>query len=182
MMPALSLPLSLRMFRTRHFLAATPKSPRSPVSNVSFQYLYRDASNYKRHGEAVFTNTTRLPIAEVEKRIRSFLKDGEFFIARQVHIEECFFDVLEDQDDHPWHEFARVEITTKPCFDPDGIPERDVTGFLAELQKAHDAGWDEMNVRADVKRLMERQKEELNQALERGEDFLTGDGDERPQS
>ena len=55
------------------------------TSNVSFQYLYRDASNYKLHGEAVFTNATGLSLEEVEKRIRIYLKDGEFFIARQVH-------------------------------------------------------------------------------------------------
>jgi hypothetical protein len=141
------------------------------TSNVSFQYLYRDASNYKLHGEAVFTNNTGLSLDEVEKRIRSFLKDGEFFIARQVHIEERFFDALYE-DDHPWHEFARVAFTAKPCWDPDGIPERDVTGFLTELEKAHATGWDETNVRADMKRLLEKQKARLLQALGGGDGSL----------
>jgi hypothetical protein len=182
MMPALSLSRIYPIFLTRNSVAQNPMRPSTPVSNVSFQYLYRDASNYKLHGEAVFTNTTGLPIEEVEKRIRSCLKDGEFFIARQVYIEERFFDVLDAQDDHPWHEFSRVEVTAKPCWDPDGIPERDITEFLAELEKAHSKGWDEMNVRADVKRLMEKQKEKLREAFSQCEDPLTGDCDERSQS
>ena len=141
------------------------------TANISFQYLYRDASNYKLHGEAIFTNTTSLSLEETEKQIRTFLKDGEFFIARQVHIEERFFDALY-ADDHPWHEFARVVLTAEPCWDPEGIPERDITAFLAELEKAHAAGWDEMNVRDDMKRLMEKQKARLKQALEGGDGSL----------
>jgi len=135
------------------------------TANLSFQYLYRDASNYKLHGETIFTNQTGLSLEEIEKRIRACLRDGEFFIARQVHIEERFFDVLDEQDDHPWHEFAQVALTNEPIWDPDGIPERDITDFLAELEKAHVAGWDEMNVRDDIKRLLEKQKARLKQTL-----------------
>ena len=139
------------------------------TANLSFQYLYRDASNYKLHGEAVFTNHTSLSLEEIEKRIRACLRDGEFFIARQVHIEERFFDALDEQDDHPWHEFAQVALTTDTLWDPDGIPERDITDFLAELEKAKAAGWDEMNVRDDLKRLLEKQKERLKQTLGGGD-------------
>ena len=139
------------------------------TANLSFQYLYRDASNYKLHGEAVFTNHTSLSLEEIEKRIRACLQDGEFFIARQVHIEERFFDALDDQDDHPWHEFAQVALTNDTLWDPDGIPERDITDFLAELEKAKAAGWDEMNVRDDLKRLLEKQKERLKQTLGGGD-------------
>ena len=137
-------------------------------SNISFQYLYRDASNYKLHGEAIFTNTTGLSLDGLEKRIRACLQDGEFFIARQIHIEERFFDALY-ADDHPWHEFARVVLTAEPCWDPEGIPERDITAFLAELEKAHSKGWDEINVRDEMKRLMENQKARLKQALGGGD-------------
>ena len=108
--------------RKKLSIAENPKTlfrTRLGSSNVSFKYLYRDASNYKLHGEAVFTNSTFMPIDEIEKQIRSCLKDGEFFIARQVNIEERFFDVLHKDDDHPWHEFNLVEITTEPAFDPE---------------------------------------------------------------
>jgi len=51
------------------------------TTNVIFKYMYRDASNYKLHGEAIFTNHTLLPLEEIEKQIRAFLSDGEYFIA-----------------------------------------------------------------------------------------------------
>lgn len=144
--------------------------------NVSFKYLYRDASNYKLRGEAVFTNFTFMPIDEIEKQIRSCLKDGEFFIARQVNIEERFFDVLHEDDDHPWHEFNLVEMTTEPAFDPENWNQhkhkRDITEFVAELEKAKRVGWDELKVRADVAGMQEKQKDKLKQTLESGEDIL----------
>lgn len=144
-------------------------------SNICFCYLYRDASNYKQHGEAVFTNHGLLLIEEIEKQIRAFLKEGEYFIAQQVNIEERFFDALYE-DDHPWHEFSRVEATTEPAFDPEywnmHKHKRDIAEFIADLEKAHHAGWDEMQVRGDVARLMARQKDELKRAFDAGEDVL----------
>jgi hypothetical protein len=128
--------------------------------NIRFRYMYRDASNYKQHGEAIFTNPDHLSLQEIDSRLRTCLQDGEFFIARQVGIEERFFDALYD-DDHPWHEFVQLEATTDPAFDPERSQPRSVTQFLAELEGAHQAGWDEMNVREDVKRMLERQKKLL---------------------
>lgn len=143
--------------------------------NIRFCYLYRDASNYKQHGEAVFTNHNCMSVEEIEKQIRTFLKNGEYFIAQQVNIEEQFFDALYE-DDHPWREFSRVEATTAPAFDPENWSEhqhkRDIREFIADLEKAHHAGWDEMKVRPDVVRLLERQKDDLKRRFEAGEDVL----------
>ncbi len=163
--------------RKKLSIAENPKTlfrTRLGACNVSFKYLYRDASNYKLHGEAVFTNHTFMPIDEIEKQIRSCLKDGEFFIARQVNIEERFFDVLHEDDDHPWHEFNLVEMTTEPTFDPENWNQhkRDITEFVAELEKAKRVGWDELKVRADVAGMQEKQKDKLKQTLESGEDIL----------
>jgi hypothetical protein len=121
--------------------------------NIRFAYMYRDAGNYKQHGEAIFSNETHLPFDEIEKQIRSYLNDGEFFIARQVHLEERFFDVLYD-DDHPWHEFLGVDASDDPAFDPDHEHKRDIAEFLSDLEKSHRAGWDEMNVREDLAHLL----------------------------
>ena len=178
-----SFPIKCKKFRltdqTRNSVAENPNNPfrtRLGPCNVSFKYLYRDASNYKLHGEAVFTNFTFMPIDEIEKQIRSCLKDGDFFIARQVNIEERFFDVLHEEDDHPWHEFNLVEMTTEHAFDPENWNQhnrkRDITEFVAELEKAIRAGWDEMKVRADVAGMQEKQKDKLKQTLESGEDIL----------
>jgi hypothetical protein len=176
-------PIKRKKFRltdqTRNLVAENPGSlfrTRLGACNVSFKFLYRDASNYKLHGEAVFTNHTFMPIDEIEKQIRSCLKDGEFFIARQVNIEERFFDVLHEDDDHPWHEFNLVEMTTEPAFDPENWNQhkhkRDITEFVAELEKAKRVGWDELKVRADVTGMQEKQKDKLKQTLESGEDIL----------
>ena len=176
-------PIKRKKFRltdqTRNSVAENPGNlfrTRLGACNVSFKYLYRDASNYKLHGEAVFTNHTFMPIDEIEKQIRSCLKDGEFFIAQQVNIEERFFDVLHEDDDHPWHEFNLVEMTTEPAFDPENWNQhkhkRDITEFIAELEKAKRVGWDEMKVRTDVASLQGKQKDKLKQTLESGEDIL----------
>jgi len=176
-------PIKRKKFRltvqTRNSVAENPKNlfrTRLGSSNVSFKYLYRDASNYKLHGEAVFTNHTFMPMDEIEKQIHSCLKDGEFFIARQVNIEERFFDVLHEDDDHPWHEFNLVEMTTEPAFDPENWNQhkhkRDITEFVVELEKAKRVGWDEMKVRADVASMQGKQKDKLKQTLESGEDIL----------
>ncbi len=147
---------------------------KSSPTNILFCYLYRDCSNYKQHGKAIFSNHTFLSLAESEKKIRACLKDGEFFIARQVDIEERFFDAL--HDDHPWwnnrfawHEFEHVEITNSAPFDPDNWNQhqhhRDISEFIADLEQAHKAGWDEMNVRADLAKIQKQQKDEIGQQL-----------------
>ena len=150
-------------------LAEASFQTRLGTLNISFQYLYRDASNYKQHGEAVFTNRTCLSLTDIEVQIRACLKDGKYFIARQVNLEERFFDALYD-DDHPWHEYERIEATTLAPFDPDNWFQhqhrRDITEFISDLEQAHKAGWDEMYVRVDVKNLLERQKADLRRKLE----------------
>ena len=147
--------------------------------NVKFKYIYRDASNYKQHGVAVFSNPDHLPLDEIEKQIRACLQDGERFIARQVLIEERFFDMLHD-DDHPWHEFNGLDTTVQALFDPDHWNQkghrRTINEFLADLEAAHRAGWDETQVRPDVAALQERQKQSLKAALKQGKDILAGDG------
>jgi hypothetical protein len=139
--------------------------PKGQPTNILFRYMYRDASNYEQHGETIFTNQTLLMPAEIEKQIRACLKDGEYFIARQVNIEERFFDALRE-DDHPWHTFERIAVTTLAPFDPDNWFQkqhrRDIVEFLADLEKAQRAGWDEMNVRADMRILLEKQKQSIS--------------------
>ena len=134
------------------------------TNNIRFVYMYRDASNYKQHGEVILSNETLLTVEEVDKQIHSLLSDGLFFIARQVQVEERFFAVV-SKDDHPWHEYVSVEATTDPAFDP--IPElqRDISNFLKELEQAHRSGWDETQVREDLIRQIEKERRELKRWL-----------------
>jgi hypothetical protein len=63
-----------------------------------------------------------------------------------------------------------VELTTEPAFDPENWNQhqhkRDITEFIADLEKASRAGWDESKVRMDVARMQEKQKRDLKQTLE----------------
>lgn len=141
---------------------------RSASTNISFQYMYRDAANYKQHGKVIFTNHTHLSIEDVEKRIHSHLHEGEYFIARQVQVQERFFPNV-GEDDHPWHEFVKVEETSEAESDP---INRDITFFIRDLEKAKTTGWDSMNVREDLAQFFEREMQELRQALEAGRNIL----------
>ena len=142
--------------------------------NIRFAYMCQDSSNYKQHGEVIFSNEKQLQMDEIEKKIRACLSDGEYFIARQVAVEERFFDVLDD-DDHPWHEYVSVVATDNPVFDPEHEYKRDITEFLSDLEKAHCVGWDEMNVRADLAHQFTKQKHALKHRLEVG--VQSGNGD-----
>jgi len=135
------------------------------MTNVRFVYMYRDASNYKQHGEFILSNETLLTVEEVDKQIHSLLSDGLFFIARQVQVEERFFAVV-SEDDHPWHEFVMVEATTDPTFDPVPEEKRDITNFLKELEQAHRSGWDDKQVREDLIQQIEKERQELKRWLD----------------
>ena len=135
------------------------------MTNIRFIYLYRDASNYKQHGEVILSNETQLAVEEIDQTIRSLLSDGSFFIARQVQLEERFFTVV-NEDDHPWHEFVQVESTTDPIFDPVPEAKRDIVQFLQELEQAHSAGWDETQVREDLNQQIEKERNALNRWLD----------------
>ena len=134
------------------------------MTNVRFVYMYRDASNYKQHGEVILPNETQRTVEEVDTQIRSVLSDGLFFIARQVQVEERFFDVV-SEDDHPWHEYVSVEATANPTFDPVPEEKRDIAQFLKELDQAHDSGWDEARVRDDLIQQIEKERQELKRWL-----------------
>ena len=135
------------------------------MTNIRFVYMYRDASNYKQHGEVILPNETQRTVEEVDAQIRSLLSDGLFFIAQQVQIEERFFDVV-SEDDHPWHEYVSVEATADPTFDPVPEEKRDIAKFLKELEDAHHTGWDEKQVREDLIRQIEKERAALKRWLD----------------
>jgi hypothetical protein len=136
-----------------------------PNPNIRFAYMYCDAGNYKQHGEAIFSNEALLKIEDVDRQIHFHLSDGQFFIARQLHLEERFFDVM-NADDHPWHEYVKVEVTDDPTFEPGHDHKRDITEFMAELEKVHHVGWDEMNVRGDLIKQLEKERHDLMRWLD----------------
>lgn len=78
--------------------------------NIKLNYLYRDYSNYKQYGSAVFENPTDISLEELTAIIEIKLIDGEYFSADQWNVPNLFFETRTD-DDHIWHEFQSFEYT-----------------------------------------------------------------------
>jgi hypothetical protein len=108
--------------------------------NIEFRYLYRDGSNYKKHGRVVFSNPDQLTPESVGKALeKAFLTDG-LFIARQVRLSEVFLyaDGAFSYDDHCYHEFSSVRST----FDvPSDESARSISEFLVEVMEEANRGW-----------------------------------------
>ncbi len=77
--------------------------------NIKFNYLYRDAGNYKQYGSVTFANPQGIPVDEIERNIRAALIDGEFFRPKQWEVPNLHGYEWDDELDHDWHEFERVE-------------------------------------------------------------------------
>lgn len=80
-----------------------------------FEYLYRDASNYK--ASCVLLLEGPVSQSQVEE-IRRCLEGGEYFIPGQVNmpsLQENLFRYSDGptDDDHVWHEFVSVRPPTE---------------------------------------------------------------------
>src|SRR6266849_481800 len=102
------------------------------MRNVKLHYLYRDGSNYKKWADIVFSGADGLSIASATRVLRdAFLPDG-LFIAHQVRVPEVFLAAEDDltSDDHCFHEFESVEMTSDTADDP---CDRTFHQFTAEV-------------------------------------------------
>ncbi|MCC7449580.1 MAG: hypothetical protein IT324_19320 [Anaerolineae bacterium] len=108
--------------------------------NIRFNYLYRDAGNYKSYGSVVFKNPNSLSLAKIGARLRKAFFQGELFIAEQIGIADIFL-YLDDEltvEDHCFHEFVSVEETTEAPTDPRG---RSITTFVKKVEHEAQQGW-----------------------------------------
>ena len=86
------------------------------VSNLVFEYQYRDAGNHKIPGRVLLEG----PLTTGERAlIEAKMESGEFFIAEQVDIpalyEKLFaFSEGPNADDHVWHEFLGFTCLEEP--------------------------------------------------------------------
>jgi hypothetical protein len=81
--------------------------------NTKIEYLYRDASNYKKINQVIVSGT----FDEAQKEsIQDCLSEGEYFIPRQVGFPEMRFDKL-NEDDHCWFELSveNFSVTSLPA-------------------------------------------------------------------
>jgi hypothetical protein len=115
--------------------------------NTLFNYLYRDASNYKEWGEIVFKGEATQALGE---RFARALDGGDFFIADQIRIPEVFPSTWPVYaDDHCWHESAGFELTERPVTDS---LARAIEAFVVEAERASSAGWRDFDPQQRVRR------------------------------
>ena len=110
----------------------------STLRNARFDYLYRDASNYKAWGSVVFGGVIT---EDLRRRLLRALETSEFFIAHQVRVPELFGGMLHwprEQDDHCWHEFSAVELTDEEANDR---YHRTLEEFILEVERQSQSGW-----------------------------------------
>ena len=94
-------------------------------NNIRFNYLYRDAGNYKEFGEIIFTNQDSKSLKEIELAIRKNLIEGEFFIPEKWNVPRLSFENYLPELDHDYHEFESVEVT-----DENLTENKDISVFL----------------------------------------------------
>jgi hypothetical protein len=83
------------------------------MPNIKFNYLYRDAANYKKYGSVIFSNPDNIELSEIEILIRSKLIDGQWFYADEWGLPELFGETFDYRVDPIWHEFESLEYSDK---------------------------------------------------------------------
>jgi len=115
------------------------------MTNIKFNYLYRDGANYKSWAEVIFANPDQLALDEIEDRLVDAFLPDKLFIASQISIPEkfLFLDGKFTKHDHCYHEFDSIEICNEKSTDSLG---RSIKEFLLELELAAKQGWEAFDV------------------------------------
>ena len=101
--------------------------------NIRFEYLYRDAGNFKNWGELVFSNPHNINVNLLKTMVENVLINQAYFVAFKADVPDLYFKEYNDQLDHGWHEFHAVAQTEEVTNDPLG---RNVEEFIESLQFA----------------------------------------------
>ncbi|MEX0740803.1 MAG: hypothetical protein WD071_15820 [Pseudohongiella sp.] len=99
---------------------------------IQFNYLYRDAGNFKQFGSVVFDNNKCISVEELENQVRAALIDGQYFIAAKVGVPNLWVCPYDAELDHGWHEFEGLGDRDT---DSNNVDSRDITTFLGDLRK-----------------------------------------------
>jgi len=109
--------------------------------NVRLNYLYRDASNYKKWGAVVFSNPDAWSPEKIEGDLTAYFQDQMYFIASQVDIPEVFLFINDypfSEDDHFFHEYDSIEQTEEDVNDLRG---RTIKEFVEQCKIVKRKSW-----------------------------------------
>lgn len=117
-------------------MGADEKSQTPSMPFLIFEYLYRDASNYKVFGSLILYGQLS---DEEQTEFVQCLESGEFFVAEQVGVPPLYSALFQDgggptEDDHAWHMFDQFRVGT--ASDQNDEIWGSVTDFLLRFRKA----------------------------------------------
>ena len=101
--------------------------------NVRFEYLYRDAGNYKNWGEVVFSNPRSVSADIVTAMAEQVLIDCAFFVATKADVPDLHFADHDEDLDHGWHEVHAFRLTDDS---PNDVRSRNIEEFIDSLRSA----------------------------------------------
>lgn len=99
-------------------------------NNIKFNYIYRDAGNYKEFGTIIFSNPDQIETKQVESIIKKRLIDSEFFIANEWNIPTLHFEKWIEELDHELHEFESIESSYD---NPNDKLNRTILDFISSI-------------------------------------------------
>jgi hypothetical protein len=110
------------------------------MPNLKFNYLYRDAGNYKKWGAVIFPNPDNVDFVSVSAALEAALSPETIFVASQVRIPELFLYTAgnANSDDHCFHEFHSVDLTFESQND---VHSRSIRQFIEEFAIQSKRGW-----------------------------------------
>jgi hypothetical protein len=110
------------------------------MGNIRFNYMYRDAGNYKKFGSVVFSNPELVTLQSLAAPLAKAFSEEGLFVAHQIRVPEVFFYTRGNatSDDHFFHEFDGVEESLEA---PNDQLLRSVGEFLVEVQRQAKRGW-----------------------------------------
>lgn len=101
--------------------------------NVRFEYLYRDAGNFKKWGEVVFSNPHDVPADTIASMADQVLIDRTFFVAAKADVPDLHFAEHNEELDHGWHEVHAFRLTDDS---PNDVRSRNIEEFIDSLRSA----------------------------------------------
>lgn len=116
----------------------------SNPNHTFFEYLYRDAANFKAWGGVLLTGTAS---QETREELNQCLDSGVFFVAEQVSIPALYEGLYAYSngatvDDHAYHEFSEIRLATH-----EEIKIMTPWGSVIQLMAAFRDAKDKWNVR-----------------------------------
>lgn len=99
--------------------------------SIKFNYLYRDAGNYKLFDSIIFANNDSMNLEYIELIISKNLIEGDYFVPEKWNVPRLSFGNYSPELDHDYHEFESIELT-------DEIPSGtyDISEFLVTFNTA----------------------------------------------